>query len=92
MTEVRRCFKSAKVPNPIQTAITRWSQDPFARGSYSFPCTGSPRSDIRTLAASVNRSLFFAGEATNSDYPGTVHGAYLSGLREAKAIIAAAKV
>lgn len=92
MTEVRRCFKGVSVPDPLQSAITRWSQDPFSGGSYSFPCTGSPRSDIRALAASVNRSLYFAGEATNADYPGTVHGAYLSGLREAKAIIAAAGV
>lgn len=92
MTEVRRCFKGVSVPDSLQSAITRWSQDPFSGGSYSFPCTGSPRSDIRALAASVNRSLYFAGEATNADYPGTVHGAYLSGLREAKAIIAAAGV
>jgi monoamine oxidase len=90
MTEVRRCFKGIAVPDPIQTAITRWSQDPFSGGSYSFPCVGSPRSDIRALAASVNRSLYFAGEATHADYPGTVHGAYLSGLREAKSIITAA--
>ena len=90
MSEVRRCFKGITVPEPVKTAITRWSQDPFSYGSYSFPCTGSPRSDISALAAPVNKTLFFAGEATNADYPGTVHGAYLSGVREAKRIIAAA--
>ena len=90
MGEVRRCFKGVSVPTPIKTAITRWANDPFAFGSYSFPCTGSPRSDITALAASVNQSLYFAGEATNADYPGTVHGAYLSGVREAKNIITAA--
>ena len=92
MNEVRRCFKGVTVPNPINTAITRWAQDPFTWGSYSFPCTGSPRSDITALAAPVNKSLYFAGEATNADYPGTVHGAYLSGVREAKNIITAASV
>jgi monoamine oxidase len=90
MGEVRRCFKGVSVPTPIRTAITRWANDPFAFGSYSYPCTGSPRSDITALAASVNKSLYFAGEATNADYPGTVHGAYLSGVREAKNIVTAA--
>ena len=92
MSEVRRCFKGVTVPNPIKTAITRWANDPFTWGSYSFPCTGSPRSDITALAAPVNKALYFAGEATNADYPGTVHGAYLSGVREAKNIVAAASV
>jgi monoamine oxidase len=32
--------------------------------------------------------LFFAGEATEGRYFGTVHGAYLSGLRAAKEIAA----
>ena len=92
MSEVRRCFKGVTVPNPIKTAITRWANDPFTWGSYSFPCTGSPRSDITALAAPVNKALYFAGEATNADYPGTVHGAYLSGVREAKNIVTAASV
>ena len=35
----------------------------------------------------VSNKLFFAGEHTDSDYRGTVHGAYLSGIREADKII-----
>ena len=92
MTEVRRCFKGIAVPNPVKTLITRWSQDPYSYGSYSFPCTGSPRSDIGVLAAPVSKAIYFAGEATNADYFGTVHGAYLSGLREAANVIAAAQM
>ena len=90
LDELRRLFGATTVPTPSNTAITRWTADPFSRGAYSFPCVGSPRSDITTLAAPVGKSLFFAGEATNADYPSTVHGAYLSGAREARNIIAAA--
>ena len=31
--------------------------------------------------------ILFAGEATHAHYFGTVHGAYLSGVREAKRIL-----
>ena len=31
--------------------------------------------------------ILFAGEATHADYFGTVHGAYLSGVRESKRIL-----
>ena len=42
--------------------------------------------DYDTLAAPVEDRLFFAGEATNRAYRATVHGAYLSGIREAERI------
>jgi monoamine oxidase len=40
------------------------------------------------MATEINNKLFFAGEHTERDYRGTVHGAYLSGIREADKIIA----
>ena len=39
------------------------------------------------LAEEVNDKVFFAGEHTEADYYSTVHGAYLSGIREANKII-----
>lgn len=90
MSELKRTFKGVSIPNPTATAITRWGSDPFSMGAYSFPGIGSPRTDIVALAAPVGTSLYFAGEATNADYPSTVHGAFLSGMREARNIIAAA--
>ena len=39
------------------------------------------------LASTLNGRLFFAGEATNKDYFGTAHGAFLSGLRVAKDVL-----
>ncbi|CAH0399861.1 unnamed protein product [Chilo suppressalis] len=65
-----------------------WRADPFARGSYSFVAVGSSGTDYDLLAAPVpgapgENRLFFAGEHTMRNYPATVHGAFLSGLREA---------
>ena len=40
-----------------------------------------------TLPEPVGARLLFAGEATSEDYPSTVHGAYLSGLREAERVL-----
>ncbi|EDX11196.1 GD14861 [Drosophila simulans] len=76
-----------------ETVVTRWRSDPWARGSYSYVSVGSSGSDYDLLAAPVIPPsskdaeglprLFFAGEHTIRNYPATVHGAYLSGLREA---------
>lgn len=43
--------------------------------------------DRECLAAPFGETLFFAGAATSIDYSGTVHGAYLRGLREAKRLL-----
>ena len=74
-------------PPPTGALVTRWAADPHARGSYSFLAVGSSPDDMRNLAAPAGERLAFAGEATNEEYFGTVHGAYLSGLREAERII-----
>lgn len=87
MIILRKMFGN-EIPEPESFQITRWIADPFAYGSYSFPALGSPANAREVLARPVNNRLFFAGEATNSDYPATVHGAYLSGIREANRITA----
>lgn len=78
----------ADIPHPVDYQITRWATDPFARGSYSYNATGSTPEMRNTLATPMNARLFFAGEAANRDYFGTAHGAYLSGLRAAKDVLA----
>ncbi|XP_043700660.1 lysine-specific histone demethylase 1 homolog 2-like [Telopea speciosissima] len=79
--------KGIDVPDPIQTICTRWGSDPLCYGSYSHVRVGSSGSDYDILAESVEGRLFFAGEATNKQYPATMHGAFLSGLREASCIL-----
>eukprot|EP00898_Chlorokybus_atmophyticus_P002585 jgi/Chlat1/3327/Chrsp22S03478 len=75
--------KGVRVPMPLATVCTRWGNDPFALGSYSNVAVGASGEDYDILAQPVGNRLFFAGEATNRKQPATMHGAFLSGLREA---------
>lgn len=74
------------IPQPIDFQITRWAQDPFSLGSYSFNQVGYKPNQRDILAAPVKGKVFFAGEATHKDHFGTAHGAYMSGLRAAREI------
>jgi monoamine oxidase len=61
-----------------------WLADPFARGAYSYAGVGGSEAGTE-LAVPIDGTLFFAGEATESDgQNGTVHGAIASGRRAAK--------
>ncbi|PZO45163.1 MAG: monoamine oxidase [Pseudanabaena frigida] len=71
---------------PTATLLTQWHNDPFTYGSYStFSLNGSLQ-DCDRLAEPIGDRLFFAGEATYGKYLGSVHGAFLSGEREANRI------
>jgi monoamine oxidase len=64
-----------------------WQRDPFARGAYSYVAVGGEGAR-KALAAPVQSTLYFAGEAT--DHEGehaTVAGALRSGARAAQQII-----
>jgi len=71
------------VPDPTDHLITRWRQDPFSRGSYSYLARGAQPEDRTVLAEPIGDRVFFAGEATHRVYPALVHGGYLSGRRAA---------
>lgn len=86
---VLRSVLGSGVPDPVATMTSRWSADPFARGSYSYYPVGSTPEHRRALARPIEGRIFFAGEATSADYPSTVHGAYLSGQRAAAEVLAA---
>ena len=74
-------------PAPLAAQVTRWSQDPLSLGSYSFHATGTSPATRRALAGTDwDGRLVFAGEATDPDYPGTAHGAVLSGRAAARRI------
>lgn len=86
--ETLRTLFGADIPEPIEAQMTRWASDPFALGSYSYHAVGSTPNMRRVLAAPLDQALFFAGEASHGTFSGTAHGAYLSGLRAARQILA----
>ncbi len=78
------------IPAPVAAAVTGWTQDPWAGGSYSYLPVGASRADYEAMAEPADlpgdpgsARVFFAGEATEPDAPSTVHGAVISAIREA---------
>lgn len=75
-----------KIPRPEAFYFHDWRRDPQFRGAYSYvPVDGLWARDV--LSKPVQRTLYFAGEATNRNgHGGTVHGAMASGLRAAQLV------
>ena len=64
-----------------------WHADPFSRGAYSYVPAGA-LADRQVLAAPVEETLYFSGEATDlSGHAATVHGALETGQRTAEQIL-----
>jgi len=89
LSPLQRIF-GAEMSDPVGMVRARWASDPFAGGSYSHIRPGSSPQDRLALAAPAGGTLFFAGEATTGEDPGTVHGAYSTGLRAAEEVWEAA--
>ena len=67
-----------------------WTKQPYIKGGISYLKPGGTISDRTELAEPINRSLFFAGEATdNTGESGTVNGALLSAKRAAQEVVEA---
>lgn len=77
----------SNIPNPTNILRTRWQANQHTFGSYSYTAMATEMRHFDDLAAEIADKLFFAGEHTEADYFSTVHGAYLSGIREADKII-----
>src|SRR5437879_830664 len=64
-----------------------WQTDPFSRGAYSYAAVGGSDAG-EELGAPLEGTLFFAGEATESDgQNATVHGAIASAQRVAREVL-----
>ena len=82
---LRRMFGQA--PQPVKTLRTGWTLDRFALGAYSHVPVGATPADFDALAEPVGKRLLFAGEATCRQHWACVHGAHVSGLREAARVL-----
>lgn len=71
------------VPAPDGSIRSTWTTDPFSLGGASFTPVGVLAGTRLALSKPVDGRIFFAGEATNEDAPGTVRGAISSGTRAA---------
>ncbi|KAG8373080.1 hypothetical protein BUALT_Bualt12G0133500 [Buddleja alternifolia] len=80
-TQLKRILPNAS--SPIQHLVSHWGTDKNSLGSYSYDTVGKPHDLYDRLRIPVD-NLFFAGEATSMDYPGSVHGAYSTGLMAAE--------
>lgn len=71
----------------IEAHCHDFNRDPFARGAYSYVRPGGEGA-AQLLAAPCEDTLFFAGEALDQEFPGTVAGALGSGERAARQVLA----
>jgi len=71
----------------VASFVADWQSDPYALGAYSYVPVNAMAAPM-TLAQPVENTLFFAGEATNSDgASGTMHGAIATGYRAAEELL-----
>jgi monoamine oxidase len=80
--------KKTKLQNSlIKSYIHRWGQEEYTKGSYSFAAVNTRPEDFEALQSSQLRVLYFAGEHTSRSFPGTCHGAFLTGRDTATKVL-----
>uniref|UniRef100_A0A1L8E4N5 Putative amine oxidase n=1 Tax=Nyssomyia neivai TaxID=330878 RepID=A0A1L8E4N5_9DIPT len=94
-TKLLRKFTGRNVPHPDAFFSSRWTQDPFIRGAYSF--TSVPKCLLKECCSLTEPlpflhmpnvpAVFFAGEACHDKYFSTAHGAFASGIEQATKVV-----
>ncbi|XP_018397522.1 PREDICTED: spermine oxidase-like [Cyphomyrmex costatus] len=93
-TVLRRFTGDTTLPYPTNILRSKWCMDHYFAGAYSYMAMDSTVGHQCDLASPLPDSreaippiLLFAGEATIPGHYSTVHGARLSGIREAERVI-----
>ncbi|CAI5468691.1 unnamed protein product [Closterium sp. Yama58-4] len=89
--KIKAMFPKYKTAKVHAVWLQRWNLDPYARGAYSYGRLGMKGNGDVTgdfnILAEPEQNFLFAGEHTNGEYRASVHGGYLSGIREAKRVL-----
>jgi monoamine oxidase len=88
LTRIFRKYERQIAPEFVASHTFNWAHDPYTCGAYSYlPVNGLDLPKL--LGAPLANTLFFAGEATVTDaQTGTVFGAFDTGLRAGREILA----
>jgi len=76
-----------RVPAVQQVLVKDWQADPYSRGGYSYVMVGG-QGAREQLRKPLEETVFFAGEATDTEEAGTVAGARRSAARAAREVLA----
>jgi polyamine oxidase len=68
-------------------AVTTWNTHPWTLGPYSTLAVGGTPEHRAQLTQLIDSRLVFCGEHTSVRYPATMHGAFLSGIDAANALL-----
>lgn len=81
--------KKNQTLQPTAIHVTRWCTDEFAGQTWTAYAVDSSPADTERIAEALGdrKQLGFAGEHTVVNEMGTVHGAWVSGLREAERVL-----
>ena len=89
--EVLRRICGKVIPDPVDYCVTRWGQEQFSRMAFTYipPGVNGPK-QLENAGEAIydpmdpgRPLIMFAGEHTTPYHPSTMHGAFMSGIREA---------
>lgn len=79
MEVLRMHFPDA--PDPSGCLITRWEEDAFSQGAYSYHTIDALETDAQVVYENIDNQIFFAGEHTDPVFYGSLNAAFHSGVR-----------
>ena len=83
---IKKQFGDNIEKNIINLIHSSWGKDPYSKGAYSYALPGH-NFERDLLKKTLEKKVYFAGEATINKTYGTCHGAYISGNHAANKII-----